>query len=908
MEKLRAVEAEMKILVDELEAAEARKKYLQDEFELAEKKLERANALISKLKDEEKNWEKSLQQNREFKKCLVGDIIISSGIIAYLGVFSLEYRDYAIKSWMTLMKTFQIQSTDDFSLQVVLGDGVKIQKWHIDELPQEKVSIDNAIIMENSERWPLMIDPQTQGNNWVKKMEKDHNFACIKPTTDARKMSQIVEACIIYGTPLIMEDAIETFDPLLEPVLAKNIIKSRNSWSIRLGDKAVDYSKDFRFYVTTKLSRPHYSPEVCVKVTMLNFMVTEVGLTDQMLNMVVYNEDPNRMNKKNDIQREQASDNKKKAELEDLILNQIANNDKNLLEDDLLISTLDDSKAQCKQIEQKQEDSKVVLTAIDTIRKNFEAVGKRVARLFFVLIQIMNVNSMYQYSLKFFKNIFLRAMKRGESIEKGKKNERKNFFMREFTIMLYENICRSLFEADKLLFSFLICLKIMDEQEILNHAEARFIMQGGTRVEMRTPNPTGDGGWMTDKTWASVLQVSEEFECFKGLDDNFEINLVQWEKIYNSANPHLEVANWPEPYNELNLIRQAMLLRILRPDKVIPIIQQLIENEKELGKEFIQPPAFDLGKTYEDSQNNVPIIIVLSPGADPMSELQKLAKAKNAHISGISLGQGQGDIAVDAIEQAQEECKWVVLQNCHLSPSFMPRLDALIEKIEYESGNLFRIWLTSMPSDKFPVNILQNGVKVTIEPPKGLKNNIMNSYNTIDPTEFESIDPAKETAYKSLMWGLCFFNALILERRKYGPLGWNIPYEFSNSDLEISKAQLLMFLNHYEKIPWDALRYMVAEANYGGRVTDPNDRTTINLILEDFYCAEMLEKNHKLSVSGTYFVPTVGDLQSYKDFIREQLPLNDLTEIFGLHENAEITSAIGITNKMLGICLALQGA
>lgn len=134
-------------------------------------------------------------------------------------------------------------------------------------------------------------------------------------------MSQILETCITYGTPLLLEDATELFDPLLEPVLAKNIIKSRNSWSIKLGDKAIDYAKDFRFYITTKLSRPHYSPEVCVKVTMLNFMVTESGLTDQMLNMVVFNEDPNRMNKKNDIQREQASDNKRKAELEDLILN-----------------------------------------------------------------------------------------------------------------------------------------------------------------------------------------------------------------------------------------------------------------------------------------------------------------------------------------------------------------------------------------------------------------------------------------------------------------------------------------------------------------------------------------------------------------------------------------------------------
>lgn len=87
----------------------------------------------------------------------------------------------------------------------------------------------------------------------------------------------------------------------MEPILAKNIIKSRNSWSIKLGDKAIDYAKDFRFYITTKLPKPHFSPETCVKVTMLNFMVTESGLTDQMLNMVVYFEDENKMKKKNEI-------------------------------------------------------------------------------------------------------------------------------------------------------------------------------------------------------------------------------------------------------------------------------------------------------------------------------------------------------------------------------------------------------------------------------------------------------------------------------------------------------------------------------------------------------------------------------------------------------------------------------
>jgi len=197
----------------------------------------------------------------------------------------------------------------------------------------------------------------------------------------------------------------------------------------------------------------------------------------------------------------------------------------------------------------------------------------------------------------------------------------------------------------------------------------------------------------------------------------------------------------------------------------------------------------------------------------------------------------------------------------------MPTLDGMIEEIVEDPNSRFRIWLTSMPSEKFPVTILQNGIKATIEPPKGLKNNILRSYLGMESSEFESCD--KPQAYKALMWGLCFFNALILERRKFGPLGWNIPYQFSNSDLSISQAQLMVFLNHFEEIPWDALRYMVAEANYGGRVTDVNDRVTLNFILEDFYCPAMLKPNHKLVESGKYVVPPEAELESYQDFIRD---------------------------------------
>jgi len=429
-------------------------------------------------------------------------------------------------------------------------------------------------------------------------------------------------------------------------------------------------------------------------------------------------------------------------------------------------------------------------------------------------------------------------------------------------------------------------------------------MTGATSVDMARPNPTGQGGWLTDKAWISILEMSRNIPAFNGFDKDFEKNLSDWERVYNSPKPQSLKEIWPGNWQDLTLFRRLLVLRILRPDKIIPAIVKLVKKDKELGKKYTSPPPFDLAKSFSDSTNKTPVIFVLSPGADPMTELQKLSVIKNVKWASLSLGQGQSEKAKEAILLAQEQGTWVVLQNCHLAPSFMPILDGIIEQIVEDKGSSFRIWLTSMPSEKFPVSILQNGIKITNEPPKGLRNNILGSYLGIDEPTFNEC--SKPVAVRRLMWGLCFFNALIIERRKFGPLGWNIPYEFSASDLRISQAQLYDFLKNYESIPFEALKYMVAEANYGGRVTDPMDRRCINMILSDFYTSDALKDGYKYCESGKYFIPADGPISSYVEFIRNEMPQADVTEVFGLHENADITSAINETNALLGTALSLM--
>jgi dynein heavy chain len=200
-------------------------------------------------------------------------------------------------------------------------------------------------------------------------------------------------------------------------------------------------------------------------------------------------------------------------------------------------------------------------------------VAVRVSRLFFVLADLMNVDPMYQYSLKFFCMIYERALDRAEGkVEKNDRNGRKLFFIKKFTSLLYKNVCRSLFEKDKLLFSFLMCLKIMDEKGDLDPAETRFLMAGGTSVDCERPNPTGDNGWLSDKAWASILEVSKTLPAFSGFDKDFERHILEWEKVYNSQKPQSLKEAWPGMGVDFNLIRRVIILRIIRPDKVVSAI------------------------------------------------------------------------------------------------------------------------------------------------------------------------------------------------------------------------------------------------------------------------------------------------------------------------------------------------
>ncbi|KAJ3222973.1 Dynein heavy chain 7, axonemal [Clydaea vesicula] len=896
---LKSVVERLQALNDNLQALAAKKEKLEREVKNCGEQLERAHKLLGGLGGEKTRWTEVSHVLEGVLFNLTGDVLISAGVIAYLGAFTKTFRNEAASDWVARCNSQEIPCSPSFSLSKVLGDQIKIRSWIINGLPSDNFSVDNGIIVSNGRRWPLLIDPQGQANKWVKHMEKANNLNIIKLTDN--DYVRVLENAIQFGAPVLLENVKEEIDPVLDTILQKQTFKSGGATCIRLGDAVIEYSPNFRLYITTKLRNPHYLPELAVKVSLLNFMITPEGLEDQLLGIVVTKERPDLEDEKTQLILQSAENKKRLKEIEDQILMILSSAEGNILENETAIEVLSSSKVLSDELFDKQKIAEETERKIDEARDSYRVIANRSSILFFCIADLENIDSMYQYSLTWFIDLFINSI----ALSTKSNNLKRRFKNLESynTYSLYCNVCRSLFEKDKLLFSFLLCTSILRNFKELDEEEFRFLTTGGLAVgDPALPNP--DPNLLSKKSWSEIYKMSE-LKKFHGLREEFKPN--EWKVIFEHQDPFS--TSFPGKWANLNEFQKLLLIRALRPEKIVPSVQEFVKIK--LGHKFIEPPPFDLSGSFEDSNNRSPLIFILSPGVDPMAQLLKFADSKGfgGHkIQSISLGQGQGPIAASMIKEAMRCGTWTVLQNCHLAVSWLGSLEKIVDDMSSASVHKdFRLWLTSYPSEKFPSSILQSGVKMTNEPPKGIKANLLKNY-LADPVSDEKFFEGckKSNEWEKLLFGLCFFHALVQERRNFGPLGWNIPYEFNESDLRISMRQLQMFLNQYADIPFKAILYLTGECNYGGRVTDDWDRRTLNNILSTFYSPAVIEDpSYTFSPSGVYVMPPKGKYENYLEFIR-QLPLNQNPEIFGIHENGDIARQLTETKLLFDSVLKTQ--
>ena len=890
-----------------LKNTQLEKERLEDQALQATKQLGRAGELLGGLASEKSRWQVSATELGESLVNLVGDMSLAAGCLAYLGPFTAQFRQRIVSSWLTTCKELMLPC-GNFSLLNSLGDPVVIREWQIAGLPADDFSCENGLLTNMGRRWPLLIDPQGQANRWIRNTYANDNLQVIK--LSEKDFLRTLENGIRYGAPVLLENVGQELDPALEPVLLKQIFKRAGQNLIRLGDSDVPYSDEFKFMITTKLANPHYMPEVCIKVTVINFTVTMKGLEDQLLVDVIRNERPDLEEKRTALIVSIAADQSQLLEIEEQILSMLAAASGNILDDTELIDTLKKSKTTSIAINQRLTEAETTNKEISETREGYRVVATRGSVIYFVIANLAMVDPMYQYSLQYFKDLVTLRLQKTE--KKSVLEERLELLIADITKNLYLNICRGLFEKDKLLYSFMMSAKINLQAGNITDAEWQTFMVGVV------PDPDylaahkfnevvfHDLG-ITEKNWNNSVLLEKEFEVFKGLSLSIATQAKDWEELFVSDAPQDVVL--PDSWDDkLTIFQRLLLMRVLREEMIVFALRVYVGGT--IGEFFTESPPFDMEGAYSDSTAVTPLIFILSPGANPTDYLLALAKSKGKEGSSmriISLGQGQGPIAERAIDMGHGTGDWICLQNCHLAVSWLSKLEQIVEKMQNEPDNInktFRLWLTSMPSAVFPVVVLQNGIKLTNEPPRGLKANLLRTFLDISPEDYESC--SKPAPFKKLLFATGFFNAMILERRKFGAVGWNIPYDWMTSDLKAAIASVRMYIEENDTIPWETLNVIVSDITYGGRVTDIWDKRAISSMLRKYFQPSVLDDDYRFSPDGVFFAPPEGDVEGIRTYVRT-LPLSDPPPTFGLHPNAAITFQQKESRALIGTVVTCSG-
>ncbi|KAK7507150.1 hypothetical protein BaRGS_00001085, partial [Batillaria attramentaria] len=903
-EKLRGIKEQVGQLQETLakcqamfEKATADKLKCQQEADATAEVISLANRLVGGLASENVRWAASIDQYRLDEKMLAGDVLLITAFVSYVGCFTKRYRvELMEKMWLPLLKKLPvpIPSTEGLDPLSMLIDDADIAGWSNEGLPGDRMSIENATVLTNCERWPLMIDPQLQGIKWIK-TRYGEDLKVVR--LGAKGYLDTIEAAVAAGDVVLLENLGEAMDPVLDSVLGRNTI--RKGTAIKIGEKEVEYHPKFRLILQTKLANPHYKPEMQAQTTLINFTVTRDGLEDQLLGAVVAKERPDLEQLKSELTRQGNEFKIILKELEDNLLARLSAAGGNFLGDAALVENLETTKATAADIAEKAEVGKQTEIEINTARETYRPAAARASLLYFIMNDLHKIHPMYQFSLKAFSVVFDKSIDRAEPAEEVKQRVLNLIDCITYSVFVYTS--RGLFERDKLIFTTQMTTQILLMAKDIEPAELDFLLRFPANPNVQSPVD-----FLTHHSWGGVKTLADMDE-FRNLDKDIEGSAKRWKGFVECEAPEKE--KFPQEWKNKSTLQKLCMMRCLRPDRMSYAVRAFVEEK--LGTRYVEGRSVEFAKSYEESGPATPVFFILSPGVDPLKDVEALGKklgfmGDNGNFHNISLGQGQEIVAENAMEVSAKGGQWVVLQNVHLVARWLPKLEKKMEEYAAESHPSYRLYISAEPAGSpeghiIPQGILESAIKITNEPPTGMFANVHKALDNFNQDTLEMC--AKETEFKSILFALCYFHAVVCERRKFGPQGWNRVYPFNVGDLTISVSVLFNYLEANTKVPWEDLRYLFGEIMYGGHITDDWDRRLCRTYLEVFMQNDMLDG--ELFLAPGFPVPPNMDYKGYHAYLDETLP-PESPVLYGLHSNAEIEFLTQLSENLFRTVFEMQ--
>lgn len=826
---------------------------IKSEMERVQSKVDRSMKLLESLSSERARWEAGSRTFDVEMSTIVGDVLLSAAFLAYSGFFDQHYREVMWQEWISHLNEANIKFKPELSFTEYLSTADDRLSWQSKGLPSDNLFTENAIMLKRFSRYPLIIDPTGQATTFLLNEHKDRKITVTSFLDEA--FLKVLESALRFGNPLLIQD-VEHLDPILNAVLNKEIRRTGGRVLIRLGSQDIDFSPSFTMFLSTRDPSVDFSPDICSRVTFVNFTMTRSSLQSQSLDQVLKVERPDTEQKRTDLMKVQGEFRVRLRTLEKLLLQALNESTGNILDDDKVIDTLETLKREAADITRKVEETDVVMKEVEQVTADYLPIAQACSSVFFILEQLNLVHHFYQFSLRFFLDIFDYALHHNPHLRGvSDHGARRDILLKDLFLITYRRTSRALFHKDHVMLAVLLAQVKLRGLEDIND-ELEFLLETGDGSAAASISTTRVIDCLTTEQ-QQRLNTYSKHSLFKPVESHIIERQDEWVPFLSSSNPESAVPTPWDPSTRrsfltiypqtipdcfcpaaVEAIRSLLIIKCLRPDRLLQATAIFVQTV--FGVDLSVEASFDLGTMVADEvKAQTPLALVSVSGYDASYRVEGLIQSTQSRCTQVAMGSQEGfGLADQAIGVASRQGTWVLLKNVHLAPSWLGQLEKKLQTLNAHRN--FRLFLTMEANPSIPVNILRQSRIIMNEPAPGVKANLLDSLRNIPPARLSQGPAEKVRLYFLLAW----FHAVVQERLRYVPLGWSKAYDFNDSDMAAAFTTIDTWLHSVAKgranvdpaqIPWDAIRTLIKQSVYGGRIDSDFDQRILDAFVDGLF-------------------------------------------------------------------------
>ncbi|CDJ52733.1 Dynein heavy chain, related [Eimeria brunetti] len=668
------VQARVQSLTDQYDACQERVKDLENQMQITEQRLSRAGKVLSGVSVEGARWAVDVKAIQDDMSNLLSDVLLAAGtalyadqlqpalmtsirslyhavaasMLVYAGPFTREYREELNRLWLSACLEEGLHVREDFSLARTLSTPSEIRQWSLEGLPSDLASVENAILVCNSPKPPLIIDPEDQGTRWFRKRHFKREFMELS-SSDANVLQSLSEA-VTAGMIVLVTLSEPTLDPALGALTNTVRIKPEGRTVVHLGDYTALWSPHFRMVFATKLYPSELAPELHNQLSVINFRVTPASLEEQLLNQIILHEAPHLEEQRGVLVVNIAKDLELKAAIQEKILSLLANAEGDILADDTFLDILNDSRLTYEAIERRMEEASATSDRLEETRKLYKSLSHRGSLLYLALRNMSHLHPFYLWSLEAFKARLQFTLQSCEDTGETRGESLKD----SLTWEVYCNTCRGLLEQHRLVLAFMIAKSLDSEAGNIPQNMLEFFLRGPTEGNAEPVN-VSQPPWTSSQIWNNTVFLDASVGgSFRGFAAAVADEEGEWRATIENTEelpPKLPQIDG----KDLGDFASLVAVKAIRGSALYSGCRIYVQNI--LGTQYTCPPQLELSKALDESTPLTPLIFILSPGSDPIGSIKVLAariSLPEDHLHFLSLGQGQIKAAEKVLQEASD--------------------------------------------------------------------------------------------------------------------------------------------------------------------------------------------------------------------------------------------------------------